>query len=151
MGKAAFISRDGYSLLPCDDDGREMARAVQKAGRPVMMHYHRPRNPRHHRLLFHLLHKVIESGAWTEDEDSLLDAIKHETGLVRRVVKFNGDIITETRSISFESMDQDQFARWFDRAVYVICATLLGGHNWQSFRDEIIAAVDRRLTEGMDR
>lgn len=147
-GKALFrrvaAHEFGAVLWPADDDGRAMLRAMP-ATKEVMVHLHAPRNPRHHRLLFALLRMVIDGGAWEGDEESLLDAIKMETRLVRPVARINGEIVLVPRSIAFESMDQEHFNRWFERAVFVIASTLLGGMDWEELRDQVIEAADGEL------
>jgi len=144
MSKAAFMERDG-GLFPMDNDGREMVAAVK--GKRVMASFHAPRNIRHHRLLFALLRRVSESGAWQGDEDTLLDWLKIGTHLVRTVVGPDGKVYYVPQSIAFESMSQDRFRAWFDRAIWLICTRLLGREDWEWLRDEISEAVDGGLTE----
>lgn len=151
MTKAAFIARPDGSLFPMDEDGRELVKAVAKNNKPVLLEYHQPRNPRHHRLLFHLLKIVCNSGAWEGDEEALLEYLKISTGRVRTIVDRQGRVFHVPRSISFESMAQDEFSRWFDRALFVVTDRLLGGHNFQSFRQEVLDAVDKGTSAMRDR
>ena len=144
MSKAAFIERDG-GLFPLDDDGREMVAAVK--GKRVMVTAHAPRNLQHHRLLFALLRRICESGAWQGDEEGLLEWLKIGTHHVRTVVGPDGKVYYVPESINFESMSQDKFRRFFDRAVYLICSRLLDREDWKWLRDEVSDAVDGGLTE----
>lgn len=141
--KAAFEERDG-GFFPLDDDGREMVRAAR--GKRLMLSAHVPRNLMHHRLLFHLLRRVCEGGAWSGDEESLLIWLKLRTHQVRAIVGPDKTHFVPD-SISFESMDQLAFSKWFERAVHIICTELLGRDDWQWLRDEVAAAVDGRLPE----
>lgn len=143
MAKAAFIKRNGV-LVPMDEDGRDLV-AAMKDGRQVMVNVHPARSPRHHRLLFALLKLLVDGGAWQGDRDDLLDYLKIATHLVRTIVGADGTVYHVPKSIAWESMDQAAFARWFDRAIYVVCARLVPGQDWQALRDEIIESVDGPL------
>lgn len=143
MTKATFI-KQGIVLAPCDEDGREIMAAI-KDGRQVIVHVHTARNPRHHRQLFLLLRKCIDAGAWEGDEESLLTWLKIGTGLVDTALGPNGKPYYIPRSIAFESMAQDRFARWYDRAVFLISTRLLENDNWEALRDEIAEIVDGDL------
>lgn len=144
--KATFIRgfhpKIGAYLVPTSQDGQEML-AAMKADKEVLVNVHVPRNVRHHRMLFSLLNHVIEGGAWEGDTESLLDAIKIATGHVDRIFGMDGRPYYKTRSINFASMSQDQFKRFFDRAVYYVSTRLLGSDDWEALRDEII-----EITEG---
>lgn len=147
MSKALFrkmVLPQGPVLIPCDEDGRELLDSL-KSMKDVMADIHSPRNPKHHRMLFLLMRKATDAGAWEGDEESLLDWLKYATGHVRTVVDHNGHVHYAPKSIAFESMDQASFLRFFDRAVFVICHRLLGSDDWQGVRDEIIEVVDGRF------
>jgi hypothetical protein len=147
MTKAAFIKRDG-ALWPMDDDGRELMASLRN-DRQVVVNVHAPRNIRHLRLYFHLLNRVVKSGAWAGDKDTLEDWIKIGVHHVRIVVGPDGKAHYVPKSIAVESMPQDEFRRFFDRAIYLICSKLLGREDWEWLRDEISEAVDGGLTERM--
>lgn len=141
--KAAFVKRDGV-LVPCDEDGREIMAALAE-GRQVMVRVHAARNIFHHRKLFLLLRRVIDGGAWDGDEESLLNWLKIATGLVDTVVGPKGRAYYIPRSIAFESLPQDRFSRWFDRATFVISTRLLGSDDWRKLRDEIGEIIDGEM------
>lgn len=130
-----------HVLAPTDEEGREILEAWPK-GKEVIVSVHVARNPKHHRLLFALIRKLIEGGAFDGDENSLLIYLKYATGLTDPVADHNGDIHWVPRSIAFESMDQAHFNRFFDRACYVVAQNLLGGEDWIALRDEIVNTVE---------
>lgn len=144
MSKAAFIERDG-ALWPMDDDGREMLTAAK--GKRVMVHVHAARNILHHRLLFACLRDICQAGAWDGDEESLLAWLKIATGLVDMIVGPDGKPYYVPRSVAFESMAQDAFSRWFERACFVISSRLLKSDKWEELRDRFTAAVDGGLPD----
>lgn len=147
MTKALFRKAglsQGDVLIPVDEDGRELLASL-KPMKDVMIDVHSPRNPRHHKLYFHLSRKLIEGGVWAGDEDSLLEWMKFATGHVRTAIDHTGRPRTIPKSIAFESMDQAAFSRWFDRVLFVICDRLLVGTDWQDLRAEIVETVDGRF------
>lgn len=139
------MKRDGI-LRPVDDDGLEILINL-KEDQQVMVNIHAARNPRQHRLLFALIKMVIDGGAWDGDTDSLLEYIKYGVGHVRTSIDPDGVVHTVPASIKYESMPQDKFNRFFDRAVWLISSRLLANDNWEGIRDDVIEAVDGGLTE----
>lgn len=150
MTNAAFIvavdHRGGRVLVPVDDDGRELLGAL-KVEKPVLVHVHAARNPGHHRMLFAVFKVLTDAGVWDADMDALLEWMKFATGLVRNAIDHKGNVHTVPRSIAFESMPQDQFRRWFDRVIYVICQRLLKTADWMAVRDSIVEIVEGDLKQ----
>jgi len=140
MSKAVFVRHDG-ALRPADGQALELLQTIE-SGKLVMVHIHIARNPRQHRLLFALIRMVIDGGAWEGDTDSLLDYIKYGVGHTRTSMDAQGNAHIVPASINYESMPQDKFARFFDRAVWLICQRLLANDDWEAVRDDVIAAVD---------
>lgn len=145
MAKAAFarqVINGVLCLVPMDEDSCDMMTAM-KPGKVVLVDIFTPRNPSHHRLLFALFKKLCDGGVWEGDMNSFLDWIKFATGHVRVSVDHCGRPHYVPKSIAFESMDQQAFSRWFDRAIYIVVQRLLSAdQDWQVLRDEIIAIVD---------
>lgn len=144
MSKAAFIHQmigPIHGLFPADEEGTDLLKAMAQ-GKEVMVTVHAPRNPKHHRLFFALLRKMIDGGVWEGDEDGLKDYLKYATGLVDTKVDHIGGVHYVPRSIAFESMDQAGFNKFFDRACYVVANNLLGGADWIELRDEIVNLVE---------
>lgn len=121
----AFTKRQG-KLVPSDVMADEFLAGIPE-GREVLVSIRRPRNPRHHRLLFALLRKVRENtDRWASDQE-LLDDLKLATGLFEtRVNLVTKKAYAVPGSISFASMPQDEFALWFDRVVHVLATNVLG-------------------------
>lgn len=142
--KRAFHPAIGACLVPTSQEGLDQIEAL-KADKEVMVHLHAARNPKHHRMFFALLNKVIDGGAWDGDLDSLMDAVKIATGHVERSIGLDGKVFYKIKSISFESMPQDKFSRFFDRACFYVSTRLLGNEDWQALRDEVIAISEGDL------
>ena len=85
------------------------------------------RNVKHHRKLFAILRCVIANDPRSQfaDEEALLSAVKVEMGLTHSYIDFKGITRVETDSISFSSMGQSRFEKFYQKAVD-ICAEYIG-------------------------
>jgi hypothetical protein len=130
-------------LVPADMHADDMISNIGE-GKEVMVTLRRPRNPKHHRLLWALLRIVISNDPrdrWT-DEESLLCDLKRRTGLVEPIIDgFTGRIEYRMKSISFAAMSQDQFSPWFDRAVHVLATEILNVAP-QTLVDQVLEMAD---------
>lgn len=145
----AFRKR-GKSLVAADVMADEFLDGIRD-GAEVLVSVRRPRNPRHHRLLFALLRKVVENTEDWADEEELLGDLKLATGHVeRRVNLLTGEAYAVPRSISYASMTQDQFRRWFNRAVHVLATDVLRVAP-QALLDEVLAMVDGSFPSAIGR
>jgi hypothetical protein len=136
----SFVKRQG-KLVPADIMADELLSGIAE-GREVLVSIRRPRNPRHHRLLFALLRKVRDNNEqWASDQE-LLDDLKLATGLFEtRVNLVTKKAYAVPGSISFASMSQDAFRVWFDQ-VLVVLATNVLGCTTEELRNEIIEMVE---------
>lgn len=120
----AFVKR-GAGLFPSDVFAEEFVGGL-KDGREILLSARRARNPAHHRKLFALLRKVTDNSERWANEAVLLEDLKLATGLfTTRVNEFNGMPYPVPASISFAAMPQDEFSRWYERAI-VVLADILG-------------------------
>lgn len=118
-----FIRRSNY-LVPADIMADEFLATI-KIGREVLVSIRRARNPRHHRLLFAALRKVVENTDRWADEETLLDELKLATGLAEiRVNLLTGKPYAVPASISFAAMDQLRFSQWFERATPILAQSI---------------------------
>lgn len=113
-----FIRR-GDKLVPADIHAEDWLREI-KDGKEIIVSGRKARNVKHHRLFFALLKKFQENAeGWGDvDLEDILDAVKFQLGYVRRVRRLDGEFEHRPRSISFASMDQVTFDRFFERAAY---------------------------------
>lgn len=139
------------ALVPVDVDGME-ALAKLRDGRDVMVEFKQARSPRHHRLFFALIrfaqmHCPIFEGRST---DEVLGAIKLATGHYDTYVDCEtGKTLARERSIAFESMDQAEFAQFFENACNVMCKRWMPpGTTAEDVRRELIEMVDGPLALG---
>lgn len=134
-------------LVPDCRDAEEWLRKTS-LHKGVMIDPRRPRNIQHHRKLFALLNLAVDN--WPMEivptTDGLLDTIKVATGhtipvevrprLLESICPEIADVLNAAempervtvffpKSISFESLSQDEFEPFYERAVAII-AKLLG-------------------------
>ena len=111
----------------------------------------RPRNLKFHRLFFALVKVAFD--AW-DMPDSEYKSVKIEKNLDRfrkdllimagygyPVVNIKGDVRFEAQSMSFGSMDQDEFETLYNRVIDVILSKVLSNYT----RDDIDDQVNRIL------
>jgi hypothetical protein len=135
----AFTKRRG-ALWPSDPYAEEFVEKLAE-GKEVLVTLRKARNPQHHRLLWAVLHKVVENSEKWDSETQLLDELKIATGLCEiRVNLLTGEPYAITGSISFAAMDQTKFASWFDKAIGILATRVLNCEK-QALLDEISSMV----------
>lgn len=146
--KFVLQKRNG-ALVPVDDEGFEILAKIRD-GREVMCEITQSRNPKHHRLFFAILKFMVEH----TDIDSIERAknmIKIATGHVDDIIASNGNVHYVLRSINWESMGQDEFSAFFDKAVDKITTRWLPeGTSADDVRREIIALCDGPMMRGIE-
>lgn len=85
------------------------------------------RSIKHHRLLFGLIKVIRDSYPEPLTDKAVLGALKLLTGHVEPLRLQSGQIVLIPSSINFESMDQDEFNVWFQRAVEAMCREFVPG------------------------
>jgi hypothetical protein len=113
------FQRKGKTLVPADIHAEEMFNTI-KDGKHVLLRIFKPRNVQHHRKLFAVLNCVVENSEKYNDVNELLVIVKLAVGYATVVQGMDGEMCRIPRSISFSSMAQDEFERFFPRAVYVL-------------------------------
>jgi hypothetical protein len=113
------FTRKGNTLIPADIHAEEMFNTI-KNGKDVILRVFKPRNVQHHRKLFAVLNCVVENSEKYNDVEELLIIVKLAVGYATVVQGMDGEMYRVPRSISFSSMPQDEFDRFFPRAVYVL-------------------------------
>jgi hypothetical protein len=145
----ALFRKRGRAFVPIDQEGLD-ALAMIRDERDVEITIKQRRNPKHHRLLFACLKFVTEHTDVFASTDAALIGLKIACGLVDPFIDpASGKTFFVPRSISFASMEQGDFAAFFDRAVYVITERWMpAGTTAESVRAEIESMVaDRQHAE----
>lgn len=117
---ARLYIRRPQGFVPADIMAEDAMNKIP-VGATVMLTMRRPRNPRHHRKLFALMHVVLEQTDRWADSTVLLEDLKLATGLFEtRVSALSGMPYPVPASISFAAMAQDRFEAWYEKAIRVL-------------------------------
>lgn len=119
-----FRKRNG-SLVPLNEQADEFMAGI-KDGKDVLVTVRRARNLKFHRLLFAMLHKIIDNTDRWSDEEVLLADLKEQIRYGHYCANgFSGEIRFVPDSISFAKCDEDKFRRLFNRFVHVLATEVL--------------------------
>ena len=117
------VTSKGY--IPADDEGRAQ-HAKLAVGDFVMAKVDRPRSLPQLRLYWSVLHHVAAATHW-ENAERLHVALKVRLGLFDLMKLPNGKTVPVVNSASFDAMNQDEFQKFMDKALAVLCEESLGG------------------------
>src|SRR5450755_3270520 len=131
-----LLVKEGTRLCAADTLSAEALDGIRNK-ETVTACIRRPRNPKHHRLLFALLQTVFENQTQFATVQELLSALKLATGLFEIGKTVDGIPYTIPKSISFASMDQSSFSQWYERALDVILTKILPGVNRDELNDRV--------------
>ena len=135
------MRREGNHLVPVDELGVDDVRLIP-AGKDVMVTARAARNIRHHRLAWVLATKVAEACDFLHDKVDGMDWLKIKSRHVKMLQDpRTGQVAIIPKSIAFASLSQQDFARIFDRMIYVTCNEIIPGLDEGSLRAEIESVV----------
>lgn len=110
---------DRGCFRPYEDVGWEVFDNLPR-GSKVMAIITQPRNPEHHAKLWALAHAVANFDKdFVDAEDAVEWAKLHIPNMHKEYRLRDGRLAIKTRSISWASMDQIKFARFYDRALWL--------------------------------
>lgn len=156
-----FLLKTPHGLVPsADSDAAIMDK--WRTGDLIKCEVSRPRNPQFLRKFFVLLNYAFDSWEPSYNLDTLPSGMriskdsapeKHfdrfrkditiACGHYELVVNIKGDVRAEAKSISFASMDEDQFSELYESAItYLIKHAILTNQD----RDEVDAVVEQLLS-----
>ncbi len=138
--KQYFFRRSLGSLRPDDTEAEEMVRGIHM-NEVVAVVVRRPRNVGHHRKFFALLKKVFENQELYKSEQALLAAIKIATGHCVPLQLTDGQKAFIPSSISFASMDQAEFEKFWERVVTLVVTKIIPGLRREDLEAEIMDIV----------
>jgi len=127
--KLFFIKKSPGSFTLLDESSNDILQKL-KTNVWYSCKLKEPRNPVFHAKIFALmkitLSNLPESSNLNRlDEYGLIKAIEHEIGETEIEQKLDGEIILKAKSISFENMDNIEFAELYKKIV-AVCETLVG-------------------------
>jgi hypothetical protein len=130
------MTADGCrALIPADQ--RAIAETVRwEFGETVAVKITRGRSLPMHRLFWGILDHVAKASAF-ENGERLLVALKIRLGRYDLMMMPNGKVVPVPQSISFGSMPQDDFQRFMDESIQLICTEVLPGTNSADLIQEV--------------
>ncbi len=128
-------------LFPASPEAMEIVTSI-KDGAECLGTFRLVRNIRQLRLFFAMLHVVVENTDFFENIEQAKQAIKLATHEADIIIDETGKVFYVLRSLSLESMPQDRFTRFFNRAVHVILTRWLVGMEESALRREIEEMAD---------
>ena len=136
MSILLYVRRKGRSLVPCAQVDEEMLMSFPE-GKYISAALTRPRSSKQHRLFWALLLQVCNNSDYYKKPEQLLLWMKIRLGYVE-AVKFHGDQVWwVAKSISFNSMGQDEFRKFFNDAVDLICTEVMAGTDPNALINEV--------------
>lgn len=132
--EAHFVKIASGALIPATEDDAELLTKI-KLGQVVKLKLTRPRNYQFHKKLMALMRIAFDY--WTPPEHGEGSALKEKITIERNFDRFrhditilagfydatyrlNGDVRIEAKSISFGSMDEDEFEKLYSACIQVI-------------------------------
>ena len=131
------LEKHGGVLIPSLPED-ELALERIKRGQIVETELKRPRNAKFHKKYFALLGIVLENTKYDTNEQ-LLHLIKLKLGHYETIINTNGKVIYIPKSISFSSMYDDDFNKFYNNTVNIVLRDFLT--NWQD--SDIQNAIDQ--------
>ena len=91
-----------------------------KVGEPYEFEFKNVRNPKFHRLYFALLNMVFQNQEMYNNIDHLRRDLTIESGYYDLRANIHGEEIKEPKSISFASMNQEEFSEYYNAVLDTI-------------------------------
>jgi hypothetical protein len=136
-----YLKVTSSGLIPIYDSDFEEKKKL-KIGSTVLADVKQPRNYEHHKKFFALMRLVMDNmpeelTSRYPTTDNLLTEIKFQTGHYDTHYTLSGRETYVPRSISFESMTQDEFNEFYDKTIDVVIKWFLPYNNRQELMQEI--------------
>jgi hypothetical protein len=144
MAVELWLRRSMDHLVPANAEARELMRTI-KDDRWVLCEVRNPRNVKHHRKYFALLQAVFPHQSQWPTFKSFQRQMKKALGHGEWVVSGDGkykDFIED--SISFASMDQDEFEEFYSRALEIILTRILPSVDLDDLNREVADILEGR-------
>lgn len=110
--KLLMIKSQGGVLLPADDEAIEALSKI-KNGDSIMIEYKRNRNPMFHRKMFAFLKMVFDNQTVYKTQVELRREMMLKSGRYNKHFTTKGVTLYIPDSMSFDSMDQDEFEKLY--------------------------------------
>lgn len=113
-----FIKTFDNKLIPASDECHEKI-SKASAGASMFFEWKPKRNYENHKRFFSMLKLVFDNQSFYKDMDNILEIIKFRSGYFDTIITHKGVKHYKTKSINFETMDEEQFKMFFSKAIDV--------------------------------
>lgn len=141
---AIIMRRHGDKLVPVAEWERERLMEIPE-GRDLTVKVSRTRSPKQHRLFWALMQLVVKNHPYYVRAEQLVEWLKVRLGYVEEVMFHDGQLLTKVSSISFGTMGQDEFQKFFNLALDVITVEVLPGTD----REDLLRELEQMLGENL--
>ena len=142
MTDEIMMRRTGPSKLEIIDPVSAEAFEHVPTGKDLFVVIRSRRNPKQHRLAWALASKIVDGCDFLHDSEEAMTYLKYKTRHVKVIMDHKtGKNFLMPKSISFASMTQEQFSRFLNRAIYVVCSEIIPGLPEKTLRAELQAMV----------
>ena len=135
-----YFKKIGGALVPDDDSTVDQLQKL-KTGEVVLVEYKRPRNVQFHRKFMALVNLVFDNQDKYTNREDLLTELKLQVGHYQEHITLGGKVIYRPKSISFASMDNDEFSTFYSKVVDVVLRFFMTDMD----EDELNSMVDSVL------
>lgn len=129
-------------LVPDDEVAIEYAQTA-KEGQIFVIDLKVQRNVKQHKLFWALMNFVTHHSDKYSNATDLVRHLKIATGNVREFYGYDDKMYIEAISISFESMDQVKFQRFFKSCIDIICTRFVPTLNSAELEREFWGYLDK--------
>ncbi len=119
------VGRGRYTLIPVDERAADAIGRMPE-GEAIGIRIMRKRSLPQHNLFWAVLDHVAKATKF-ENAERLLVALKIRLGRYDLMEMPNGRVVPIPQSISFGEMTQDEFQKFFDESIALICSEVLPG------------------------
>lgn len=116
-----YLRKVAQGFVPESDKDWAAAKRF-KLGEVIKAEVTKPRNYQHHKKLMALCQLIAENSEVYDTVEKALTGLKIATGHVDFVPHpGTGELVAVPKSISYSTMDQVDFAEWYEKAVAAAC------------------------------
>jgi hypothetical protein len=126
MSQTIYVRRKGNTLVPCAQVDEEALLSIPE-GKDIAASLTRPRSSKQHRLFWAVLQHVVHNSDDYHKPEQVLTWLKIRLGYVEKIQFHGTQVWWQTKSISFNSMGQDEFSQFFNDSIDLICFEILPG------------------------
>lgn len=141
---STWLRRTPEGFVFASDYDREIAAERWSIGSVVRADIHKPRSGKHNRWYRALIRAVWKHQDFYKTPEALHKALKYRLGLVDVIQFHTGEATVETRSTSYDDMEEGDFKVHVERTLDLIFAEIIPGMEKKS-RQVFLDEADRLL------